>query len=63
VDALRNILVLAEPGGETQPAFEAALLLAKRFGARLELLMVDYQDCTPPISRRPRPRCRNSTTR
>jgi universal stress protein E len=44
VDALRNILVLTEPGSEAQPAFEAALLLARRFGARLELLMVDYQD-------------------
>jgi universal stress protein E len=42
--ALRNILVLTEPGRDSQPAFEAALLLAKRFGARLELLAVDYQD-------------------
>jgi len=53
MDALRNILVLMEPGSETQPAFEAALVLARRFGARLELLMVDYQDLhqgyfTPP---------------
>jgi universal stress protein E len=44
MDALRNILVLMEPGAEAQPAFDAALLLARRFGARLELLMVDYQD-------------------
>jgi universal stress protein E len=44
MDALRNILVLMEPGNESQPAFDAALLLARRFGARLELLMVDYQD-------------------
>ena len=44
MDALRNILVLMEPGSESQPAFEAALLLARRFGARLELLMIDYQD-------------------
>jgi len=44
VDALRNILVLMEPGSESQPAFDAALLLARRFGARLELLMADYQD-------------------
>jgi universal stress protein E len=44
VDALRNILVLMEPGSESQPAFDAALLLAQRFGARLELLMSDYQD-------------------
>jgi len=44
VDALRNILVLMEPGSESQPAFDAALLLARRFGARLELLMTDYQD-------------------
>ena len=44
MDALRNILVLMEPGSDAQPAFEAALLLAQRFGARLELLMSDYQD-------------------
>jgi len=44
VDALRNILVLMEPGSESQLAFEAAMVLARRFGARLELLMVDYQD-------------------
>lgn len=44
MEALRNILVLMEPGSETQPAFDAALLLARRFGARLELLMSDYQD-------------------
>jgi universal stress protein E len=44
MDALRNILVLMEPGNEVQPAFDAALTLAQRFGARLELLMTDYQD-------------------
>ena len=44
MDALRNILVLMEPGSDAQPAFDAALLLAQRFGARLELLMSDYQD-------------------
>ncbi len=44
MDALRNILVLMEPGSESQAAFDAALVLARRFGARLELLMVDYQD-------------------
>jgi universal stress protein E len=44
MEALRNILVLMEPGSESQPAFDAALLLARRFGARLELLMTDYQD-------------------
>jgi universal stress protein E len=44
MEALRNILVLMEPGSEGQPAFDAALLLARRFGARLELLMSDYQD-------------------
>lgn len=47
MDALRNILVLMEPGGTTQPAFDAALTLARRFGARLELLMVDFQDLHP----------------
>jgi universal stress protein E len=44
MEALRNILVLMDPGSEAQPAFDAALLLARRFGARLELLMSDYQD-------------------
>jgi len=44
MEALRNILVLMEPGSESQPAFDAALMLAQRFGARLELLMSDYQD-------------------
>jgi universal stress protein E len=47
MDALRNILVLMEPGAEAQPTFEAALTLARRFDARLELLMVDYQDLHP----------------
>ena len=44
MEALRNILVLMQPGAEAQPAFDAALLLARRFGASLELLMSDYQD-------------------
>ena len=44
MNALRNILVLMEPGSEAQPAFDAALLLARRGGGRLELLMTDYQD-------------------
>jgi universal stress protein E len=44
MDALRNILVLMEPGAESQPAFDAALLLAKRFGSRLELLIGVFQD-------------------
>lgn len=44
MEALRSILVLMEPGSQAQPAFEAALALARRSGARLELLMSDYQD-------------------
>ncbi len=44
MDALRNMLVLMEPGSETQPAFEAAFGLAQRFDARLELLIADFQD-------------------
>jgi universal stress protein E len=47
MDALRNILVLMEPRGESQPAFEAALAIARRFDARLELLVADYQDLHP----------------
>jgi universal stress protein E len=55
MDALRNILVLMEPHAETQPAFDAALELARRHEARLELLVVDYQDLhaayfTPPTA-------------
>jgi len=44
MDALRNILVLMEPRSEEQPAFEAALRLARRFGSKLELLIADFQD-------------------
>ena len=55
MDALRNILVLMEPHGEAQPAFDAALELARRYEARLELLVADYQDLhaayfTPPTA-------------
>ena len=42
--ALRSILVLMEPALEQQTAFEAALPLARSFGARLHLLMTDYRD-------------------
>lgn len=44
MDELRSILVLTEPAREDQPAFEAALGLARRFGARLHLFMSDYRD-------------------
>ena len=44
MDALRNILVLMEPHAESQPAFDAALELARRHDARLELLIADFQD-------------------
>lgn len=45
MDALRNILVLMEPAADSpQPAFDAALTLAKRCGARLELLIGEFQD-------------------
>lgn len=44
MDALRSILVLMEPTTEEQPAFEAALSLAKIFAARLHLFMSDYRD-------------------
>ncbi len=47
MEVLRNILVLMEPGAEAQPTFDAALTLARRFDARLELLMVDFQDLHP----------------
>jgi len=42
--ALRNILVLMDAGAERQPAFEAALAIARRTGARLELLVNEFQD-------------------
>ena len=44
MDALRNILVLMEPHAESQPAFDAALELARRYDAKLELLVADFQD-------------------
>ncbi len=44
MDALRNILVLMDPGAESQPAFDAAMVLAKRYGSRLELLIGVFQD-------------------
>lgn len=44
MESIENILVLMEPRGATQPAFDAALELARRYEARLELLVVDFQD-------------------
>jgi universal stress protein E len=45
MDAPRNILVLMEPAADSpQPAFDAALTLAKRCGAKLELLIGEFQD-------------------
>jgi universal stress protein E len=44
MESLSNILVLMEPEGEAQPAFDAAMVLAKRFGAKLDLFISDYQD-------------------
>ena len=47
MNALRNILVLMEPGAESQPAFDAAVTLAKRYGSSLELLIAVFQDLHP----------------
>ncbi len=44
MNPLRNILTLMDPSGEEQPAFDAAMVLAKRFGSRLELLLSEFQD-------------------
>jgi universal stress protein E len=44
MDSLKNILVLMEPASEAQPAFDAALVLAKCFGSRMELLIGEFQD-------------------
>ena len=44
MQALRSILVLMEPALEQQVAFEAALPIARAFGASLHLLMTDYRD-------------------
>jgi len=44
MEALRSILVLMEPALEQQVAFEAALPMARAFGASLHLLMTDYRD-------------------
>jgi universal stress protein E len=44
MNPLRNILTLMEPVADEQPAFEAAMVLARRFGSRLELLIGEFQD-------------------
>ena len=44
MDSLRNILTLMETSADEQPAFEAAMVLAKRFGSGLELLLAEFQD-------------------
>jgi len=44
MDVLRSILVLMEPTREEQAAFDAALGLAKGWGAKLHLFMSDYRD-------------------
>jgi universal stress protein E len=47
MNPLRNILALMEPSTDAQPAFDAAMVLAKRFGSRLELLVSEFQDLHP----------------
>lgn len=47
MNPLRNILALMEPSADAQPAFDAAIVLAKRFGSRLELLVSEFQDLHP----------------
>jgi universal stress protein E len=44
MNPLRNILTLMEPSADEQPAFDASMVLAKRFGSRLELLIGEFQD-------------------
>jgi len=44
MNPLRNILALMEPSADEQPAFDAAMVFAKRFGSRLELLIGEFQD-------------------
>jgi universal stress protein E len=44
MELLRNMLVLMEHSAGEQPAFDAAMVLAKRFGSGLELLLVEFQD-------------------
>ena len=44
MDSLRNILTLMEHSADEQPAFDAAMVLAKRFGSGLELLLTEFQD-------------------
>ncbi len=44
MDSLRNILTLMEPSADEQPAFDAAMVLATRFGSELELLLAEFQD-------------------
>ena len=44
MESLRNILALMEHSADEQPAFEAAMVLARRFGSGLELLLTEFQD-------------------
>ncbi len=44
MDSLRTILTLMDPSADEQNAFEAAMVLAKRFGSELELLLAEFQD-------------------
>ena len=44
MESFSNILVLMEPEGEEQPAFDAALAFARCFGAKLDLFISDFQD-------------------
>lgn len=44
METLTSILVLMEPAIEQQAAFEAALPMARSFGASLHLLMTDFRD-------------------
>jgi len=44
MNPLQNILTVMEPSTQEQPAFEAAMVLAKRFGSELELLLAEFQD-------------------
>ena len=44
MDSLQNILTLMERSADRQPAFDAAMVLARRFGSRLELLLAEFQD-------------------
>lgn len=50
MDSIRSILTLLEHSTDEQPAFDAAMLLAKRFGSGLSCCWPSSRTFTPDTS-------------